>query len=240
MLTFASAERAAASTLRTNDMSGGKESDAELVERIRRDDEEGWNDAWLELIERYEGRLLAFAESRLGRRQVAEDVVQDTFLGFLTSLPNYDGRRPLEGYLFAICAFKLTDHLRRAGRRPALPWSNVSDSSGNYEPAGHARPASSIIRSGERRHLEENALVAALGEQIARWRERGEWQKIQCAELLLVRGWANKDVAAKLDLSEQQVANIKFDFLARLRTSLSKQALSADWFPELRAEDAGA
>ena len=45
------------------------------------------------------------------------------FLGFLNSLPNYDGRRPLESYLFSICAYKLTDHLRREGRRPAVPLS---------------------------------------------------------------------------------------------------------------------
>ena len=52
-------------------------------------------------------------------------------------------------------------------------------------------------------------------------------------ELLFVRGWANKDVATKLNISEQQVANQKFDLLARLRTLLERQNLSADVFPEL-------
>ena len=98
-------------------MSGTAKSDALLVERIRGGDESAWSD----LISRYEGRLLAFAESRLARRNAGEDIVQETFVGFLNSLPNYDGRRPLESYLFAICAYKLTDHLRREGRRPTLP-----------------------------------------------------------------------------------------------------------------------
>ena len=54
-----------------------------------------------------------------------------------------------------------------------------------------------------------------------------------CMELLMVRGWANKDVAKELDITEQQVANFKFDFLARLRTLVRKQSLSQDVFPEL-------
>ena len=54
-----------------------------------------------------------------------------------------------------------------------------------------------------------------------------------CVELLMVRGWANKDVATELDLSEQQVANYKFDFLARLRNHVRQQGLSEDVFPEL-------
>src|SRR6185369_15484942 len=93
-------------------MSSTCDADSLLIERIRR----GESDAWNELIERYEGRLLAFVESRLGRRGPSEDIVQESFLGFLNSLPNYDGRRPLESYLFSICAYKLTDHLRREGR----------------------------------------------------------------------------------------------------------------------------
>jgi RNA polymerase sigma-70 factor, ECF subfamily len=99
--------------------------------------------------------------------------------------------------------------------------------------AAEARAASSIARSGERRQMEEKALVAALQEQVSRWKERGDWPKVKCAELLFVRGWANKDVAAELDMSEQQVANYKFDFLARLRNVIRKQGLSQDVFPEL-------
>jgi RNA polymerase sigma-70 factor (ECF subfamily) len=205
------------------------DADSLLIERIRR----GESDAWNDLIERYEGRLLAFVESRIGRRGPSEDIVQESFLGFLNSLPNYDGRRPLEGYLFSICAYKLTDHLRREGRRPAVPLASAADSSESWEIAGSARQASSIARSGERKSLEEKAIAEALGDQIARWRERGDWTKLKCSELLFVRGWANKDVADALGLSEQQVANYKFDFIARLRTLITRNEVSADVFPEL-------
>jgi len=203
-------------------------SDQLLVARIR----SGEADAWSELIARFEGRLLAFVEGRLGRPASREDVVQETFLGFLNSLPNFEDSRPLESYLFSIAAHKLTDHLRREGRRPTLPMA-VGASSDAWEPPDRARAVSSMMRSGERRSHEETALVAALSQQIDRLRSRGEWQKLACLELLFVRGWANRDVANQLKMSEQTVANFKFEFLARIRTLVKKQDLSEDVFPEL-------
>ena len=214
-------------------MTALSDADSLLVDRIRR----GESDAWNDLIERYEGRLLAFVESRLGRRGPSEDIVQEAFVGFLNSLPNYDGRRPLESYLFSICAYKLTDHLRREGRRPAVPLSNSADSSGEWQVSDSARQASSIARSGERQRLEEKAVQDALEEQILRWQDKGDWPKLMCAELLFVRGWANKDVAIELGITEQQVANYKFDFIARLRTLVKRQDLCAEVFPELYEDE---
>jgi len=213
-------------------MSLPSETDALLIDRIRR----GEADAWRDLIGRYEGRLLAFVESRIGQRGPSEDIVQEAFIGFLNSLPNYDGKRSLESYLFTICAHKLTDHLRREGRRPAVPLSTGDETSGNWQLVGSARAASSIVQSGERRRMEEKALVEALREQVARWRQRGDWLKLMVIELLIVRGWANKEVAALLNISEQQVANFKFDFLARMRSIIKAQDLSEEVFPELYEE----
>ncbi|MFN5710331.1 MAG: ECF-type sigma factor, partial [Planctomycetota bacterium] len=92
---------------------------------------------------------------------------------------------------------------------------------------------SSIARSTERRKLEEEALIAALRDQVARWQEKGDWLKLKCIELLVVEGLANKEVAELLGISEQQVANFKFDFLARTRTLLKRLDLSEEIFPEL-------
>ena len=208
-------------------------SDQLLIERIRKGDQDAWN----QLIDRYGGRLLAFVESRLTNRSASDDIVQETFIGFLNSLPNYDGSRSLESYLFSICSYKMTDYLRREGRRPAIPLSTGVDSSGNWQLDGEARAASSIARSGERKQLEEFALVDALQSQVERWQERDDWLKLKCIELLIVKGWTNKYVAQQLDISEQQVANYKFDFLARTRTLVKRQGLSHDIFPELYEGD---
>ena len=205
------------------------EIDSLLIRRIR----DGDTDAWSELIDRYEGRLLAFVESRTRNRTTAEDLVQETFVGFLTSLPNFDGRRPVEGFLFSIAAHKLIDHLRREGRRPTLPLQSARSDASDWEPLGDARPASSIARSGERRSLEEAALVTALGRQIEHFRTQGQWERLACVELLFVRGWPNKEVAAWLAVTEQAVANYKFEFITKLRAAIRSQGLSEDVFPEL-------
>ena len=97
--------------------------------------------------------------------------------------------------------------------------------------------ASSIARSGERRGLEEQAIAEAIAGEIERWRERGDWTKFKCIELLFARGLANKRVAKLLEITEQQVANYKFDFLARLKTLVRRQDLSEDVFPELYEQE---
>jgi RNA polymerase sigma-70 factor, ECF subfamily len=200
-----------------------------LVDAIRRGDEL----AWQQLIERYEGRLLAFVSARLVDRSHAEDIVQDTLIGFLNSLPNYDCERPLEGYLFSIAAYKLTDHLRKLGRRPVASFASPDGSSdGAQQAPAPYRAVSSIARSGERRDQEEISLANALGEQVAKWKAKDDYLKLTCIEMIFVLGMGNKEVAQRLQLTEQQVANYKSDFLIRTKSLLSRLA-NRESFPEL-------
>jgi RNA polymerase sigma-70 factor (ECF subfamily) len=203
-------------------MSPGSESERLLVEQIRRNDER----AWQELIDRYEGRLSAFLRGRVGSDKI-DDIVQETFIGFLRSLPNYDANQALESYLLSIATHKLTDMLRREGRRPTVPF-RASESSGDPEYPDSARGASSLYRSQERRDQEQKSLAAALTEQLDHYRRRGDWEKIQITELLFVRGWANKGVAEKLGVTENRVATVKFEFLNRLRDLVQRQGLMPD------------
>lgn len=184
-----------------------------LVERIRR----GEAAAWDECIARFEGRLLAYVESRLRDRAASEDVVQETFLGFLVSLPNYDDRTPLEAWLFSIAAHKLTDLLRRQGRRPALALAGADSSAGGAEPAGPARRASTLLRSRERKSREAQVIGDCLRDLIANWRARGEYERLECAELLFVVAWSNQAVARCLGIDEQVVANHKAFVVTKLK-----------------------
>jgi len=206
-----------------------QEADRYLIERIR----EGDSEAWQNLIDRYEGRLMAFTNSRIRNRASSEDIVQEAFVGFLVSLPNYDGGRPLESYLFSICAYKLTDHLRREGRRPSIQMHGRSSTAGQIEPAGVDRVASSIARSVERKAIEEEAIRDAIAEQIERWKESGSWVKLQVIELIFVLGRSNKEIAEQLEITEQQVANYKSDFQIRLRAIVRRMELDGGVFPEL-------
>lgn len=205
-----------------------------FVAQIRRGDET----AWREFIAQYEGRVTAFVRRRLGASSAVDDVVQETFVGFLLSAPNYDASRGLETYLFSIAAHKLTDHLRRQGRRPTVPLVGGDDTSRpGGDPADSARSVGSALASGERRGREAETLAAVLAEVLAHWRGKNEWQKVACVELLFVRGKPNKEAAAALQLSEQTVANIKFDFLTRLRDGIRRRKQPVEAFPELAAEN---
>ena len=55
-------------------------------------------------------------------------------------------------------------------------------------------------------------------------------------ELLFVKGAGNKEVSARVGVSEQQVANVKFQAKKRLHEFLRAAKLSADVFPELQSE----
>lgn len=202
------------------------ESDRLLVEQIRQGDAR----AWETLIARYEGRLLAFVQRRLNDRTTSEDVVQETFIGFLNSLPNFDQRRELQTYLFTIASHKITDQLRKQGRHPL---QMVADEVLHLEFDRHPA-ASSVARGAEKKQLESEALARALTLVLDRWRHEGDWERVKVLELLFVKGRANKDVAALLRISEQQVANIRFAAVKKLGEHLRDLSLPSDVFPELR------
>jgi RNA polymerase sigma-70 factor (ECF subfamily) len=201
-------------------------TDAEklLIQQVRSGD----GRAWEQLIERFEGRLLAFVDSRLHDRAASEDTVQETFIGFLTSLPNYDEDRDLEAYLFSIASHKLTDHLRRQGRRPIDQLGSDDHGRPLDEVPGSARAASSIARSDERRVAEERHLTEALGSLIREWLVKGDFDRIRCLELLIVGSWANKDVAKYLGITEQAVASYKFQAVARLKELARRAGMSLE------------
>lgn len=207
------------------------EGDRLLVQEIRQGDPR----AWEQLISRYEGRLLAFVDRRLHDRAASEDVIQETFVGFLNSLPHFDERRELQTYLFTIASHKLTDHLRRHGRHPI---HSVSDSSGGVlqQQLDHHPAASSVARSDERRGLETAAVDRCLGMLVRGWQEKGDFTRLKVLELLLVKGWANRDVAAFLGVSEQQVANYRFAAVKKLGEHIRAAGLPSDVFPELKDE----
>jgi RNA polymerase sigma-70 factor, ECF subfamily len=204
------------------------EAESLLIRQVRAGDAR----AWRQLIERYEGRLIAFVDSRLRDRAASEDVVQETFVGFLTSLPHYDEKRDMEAYLFSIAAHKLTDHLRKQGRRPIDQFGSDDHGRPLDEVPGGGRAASSIARSDERRVAEERLLTDAMGTLVKEWLARADFDRLRCLELLIVKGWANKDVAKYLGLTEQAVASYKFQTIGRLKEMARKAGLNLEHFGE--------
>lgn len=206
------------------------ESDRLLVQRIRANDP----GAWAELDRRYRGRLTAYVRRRLKDHASVEDVVQETFIGFSNSLVNYDDKRDLQTWLFTIAAHKVTDQLRRIGRRPMSSGCDGDEEVLGQSADDRQRPASSLARSAERREKEEEALGLALREYVRDLFGKGEYGKVMALELMYVKGWRNQDVAARLAMSEQDVANLRFQAKKRLRDRLTAAKLSPDVFPELQ------
>jgi len=204
------------------------DSDRLIIAQIRQGDAHAWED----LIARYEGRLLAFVNRRLHDRAASEDVVQETFVGFLNSLPNFDDKRELQTYLFTIASHKLTDHLRRSGRHPLQHISDGPDDLLHQKADAH-KAASSLARGKERMELEGQALAECLGRLLKEWQENGDYLRIKVLELLFVKGWANCDVADFLKVSEQQVANFRFAALKKLGERIREAGLPEAVFPEL-------
>ena len=85
------------------------EPDAEMLGRLRAGDEQ----AFVALVERYNGSMLRLASSFVPSQAVAEEVVQETWLALLRGLVAFEGRSSLKTWLFSI----LVNRARSAGVR---------------------------------------------------------------------------------------------------------------------------
>jgi len=66
--------------------------------------------AWLD---EYGDVLYRYAHSRVGHREVAEDLVQDALLAALQSRARFQGHATVRTWLLSILRHKIVDHLRR-------------------------------------------------------------------------------------------------------------------------------
>jgi RNA polymerase sigma-70 factor (ECF subfamily) len=90
-----------------------------LVDRLRGGDEQ----AFVELVRQYQPSLLRFAQSLVGSRAVAEEVVQDTWLAVVRGVERFEGRSSFKTWLFRILvnrARSAEGREQRAGRPDVL------------------------------------------------------------------------------------------------------------------------
>ena len=101
-----------------------KQTDAELLARYTAGEEA----AFRELVNRYKNGLYAFLKQFLNRRDLVEDVFQETFLQLFTSRDSFDTTRPLRPWLFTIAANKAKDALRKQQRTAAINIGAIAES----------------------------------------------------------------------------------------------------------------
>jgi RNA polymerase sigma-70 factor (ECF subfamily) len=85
------------------------DTDVEMVARLRNGDEE----AFVTLVSRYQQPMLRLARSFVPSQAVAEEAVQDTWLGLVRGIENFEGRSSFKTWLFRI----LVNRARSAGTK---------------------------------------------------------------------------------------------------------------------------
>lgn len=89
-------------------------TDGELVQAILA----GKRHHFATIVERYQRDIYNLAYRSTDNRHDAEDITQDTFLRAFRALSQYDARRSLRTWLYAIAANICRDRVRRRATRP--------------------------------------------------------------------------------------------------------------------------
>ncbi|QDV45254.1 RNA polymerase sigma factor [Stieleria neptunia] len=205
------------------------EVDEHLLELVRAGDQEGWR----QFVDRFQRRLIAFAVKRVGTVATAEDLVQETFVSFLSSREHYRAEGELESFLFQILRYRIIDHYRRSGIHREVPVCDFigSDASDVVADAVSTEPGVSwYVRRDEQDERATRALAGAV-RRLAQFLQSGErFKELQIAEGLFFARRRNRQLAAVMDCSENEIAVVKRRLIGRLRDDLSRSAEPlGDW-----------
>lgn len=195
------------------------EVDEHLLTLIESSDPEGWR----LFVDRFRRRLIAFANRRVSSYALAEDLVQETFLSFLSSRSTYRGDGDLESYLFQILRRRIIDHYRRRGVLAEVPACDVghSESDDAIASATSEEPSASWYLRREEEHQQVSLAFSDAVRRLANYLHEGErFKELKVAEGCFFARQRNSDLAAKLDISSNEVAVIKRRLIARMRDDL--------------------
>ena len=148
--------------LRTDSVEGRPTEDAVLVERSRNGDQ----DAYGELVNRYQAIAARTAYVITGTAADAEDVAQDAFVKAYYALDRFRSGSPFRPWLLRIVANEAINRRKAAGRRPTVGLSVVEDrASGDTalspEASALARERRELVLDALRNMREEDRLVIA-------------------------------------------------------------------------------
>ena len=205
-----------------------------LVKKIQEGDQLAWSD----LVLRYEGRLTNYAQGKIKDHSSCQDLVQESFLGFLAKINNFDASRSIQSYLFGILSNKIIDLLRSLGRSRTI--ETPVDSSGNHKVSPFIDPAmgaSTWYRGDEKKKLENDALIKCLGLLINQFVQKKDYLKLKSIELIFVNGLSNLEAANILGIDNKTVASHRHYANNFIIDNLKKMNLSPSVFPHLSEQD---
>ncbi|MDQ2982519.1 MAG: sigma-70 family RNA polymerase sigma factor [Actinomycetota bacterium] len=179
--------------------------DAQVVEALRAGDEATFE----RLTREYNPSLLRVAQIYVSSRAVAEEVVQDTWIGVLNGIDRFEGRSSLKTWIFRILTNIAKTRAQREGR--TLPFSALQRPELVQEPAlgperfrdpedprwpGHW--ASPPQRWGPEERVLGNEAQQLIAEAI----ETLPASQRAVISLRDIEGWSSEEVRNALDLSE--------------------------------------
>jgi len=173
--------------------------------------------------------LYRYARSRVGNREVAEDLVQDAFLAALQSWDRFQGRATVRTWLLSILRHKIGDHYRRvAGSLPAV------------EPDPTGRPDPVIDRYFNEKGLWKTAIASWKGPDQA-LEDREFWDVLDGCLSRLPRSLSSVFILRELeDLDTAELRRILAVSEGNLRVRLHRarlllrECLEKNWFAETR------
>lgn len=192
------------------------EPDVELVARLRAGDEQ----AFVSLVDRYHATMVALAMNFVPGRAVAEEVVQDTWLGVVRGIARFEGRSSLKTWLFRI----LVNRARTAGRHerrapqpePGL-WSAVDPS--RFRPDGTWSDPPAEWMDDVHDRLAAQQAVERLRSMLARLPETQR----QVVVLRDVEGLSGDEVCQVLDITDANQRVLLHRGRSRLRAMLEAE-----------------
>jgi RNA polymerase sigma-70 factor, ECF subfamily len=95
--------------------------DAKLIEALRTGDEQ----AFASLVRRHYTSMLNVTMNYISSRAVAEEVVQEAWLGVLNGLDQFEARSSLKTWIFSLLINRAKTCVKREGR--TLPFSSIED-----------------------------------------------------------------------------------------------------------------
>jgi len=187
---------------------GGNDPDAELMLAFQRGDE----DAFAEIVRRYQGRVVSLAYRYLGSAADAEDLAQEVFLRVHRAKEGYEASARFSTWIYRITANASLNLLR--GRRVRRTVNReMPDESGAEGTASFADPDAEAPQD----RMEKDELSAVLRRIVDELPER------QRVAILLNKyeGLSYEDVASAMDLSVMAVKSL----LTRARVNIKEKLL---------------
>ena len=204
-----------------------------LLERLRAGDE----DAFMTLVDKYGPLMLRIALGHVRTRAVAEEVVQEAWLGVLKGLDRFEGRSSLKTWILRIVA----NIARTRGAREArsIPLSSLATDSGEDEPSvdperffGADHPMYpggwSVPPHSWARMPEERLLAAETLEQVKAAIAKLPARQQEVIVLRDVEGWEPEEVSQALDVTPGNQRVLLHRARSKVRADLERYFAGAD------------